>query len=198
MSKQRPIHQFTEFDLTCEEKNEYDKTYGSDLSYGYYSAYKATNKLPKEWYEYLEEVKKISKKDSKLDRLEYQEYLRKTHKKTNFPKYSEGRSAGVFTSTGRFLKASSTTLNLSFEAIFQFYFTLFAQKYFIENPTKRQYKNKNDDDTKSTNYHFFHAKVRKNNGFSVKCSKKSTSFSQSRYFCVYLHLRIKNHIIISP
>lgn len=94
MSKQRPIHQFTEFDLTCEEKNEYDKTYGSDLSYGYYSAYKATNKLPKEWYEYLEEVKKISKKDSKLDRLEYQEYLRKTHKKTNFPKYCKLRDEG--------------------------------------------------------------------------------------------------------
>ena len=69
---------------------------------------------------------------------------------TYLPKYSEGRSSGTFTLTGRFLNASSTTLNLSFDAIYScsnfflsgfFLFLLFSFVFFckvMQKPLKSQ------------------------------------------------------------
>ena len=92
--KKNHTHRLTKFDVTCEEKNRYDKTYDSKLSYGYYSLLKETGKLPDSWYEHLNEILKTIPKDFDLSALEHQEYRRRFHSKVSFVDYINRRDSG--------------------------------------------------------------------------------------------------------
>lgn len=87
-------HKLTKFDLICEENKEYSKEYNSSLSYGYYTLYKETGKLPSAWYEHLIDIQKNMPKDIDMDSLEYQEYKRRFYRRLSFIEYLNKRDNG--------------------------------------------------------------------------------------------------------
>ena len=93
MGKKQPIHRTTRFDFDCEAKLEYDKKYGRNLSYGYYSLYKETGRLPLEWLIRLIDLEKAIPKNFTLASMEHQEYKRRYHKKIGFKEYVENKKA---------------------------------------------------------------------------------------------------------
>ena len=93
MGKKQPIHRTTRFDFDCEAKLEYDKKYGRNLSYGYYSLYKETGRLPLEWLIRLVDLEKAIPKNFTLASMEHQEYKRRYHKKIGFKEYVENKKA---------------------------------------------------------------------------------------------------------
>ena len=87
MGKKQPIHRTTRFDFDCEAKLEYDKKYGRNLSYGYYSLYKETGRLPLEWLIRLIDLEKAIPK--KIGFKEYVENKKAKKLSNEWLKYLE-------------------------------------------------------------------------------------------------------------
>lgn len=84
----------TAFDIACEELAEYNKSNDSHLSYGLYSFYRETGKLPVGWYKHLIDVQKAMPKDFDVTVMEYQEYKRRYHGKLNYAAYIQRKRDG--------------------------------------------------------------------------------------------------------
>lgn len=90
----RKLYKTTKFDVSYQEKEAYNKTYNTELSYGYYSAFKEGGMLHSEWYEHLHNPAQ-SHDEFVKDAVEYEEYRRRFHVKMDFNTYRERRDSGT-------------------------------------------------------------------------------------------------------